>query len=179
MGTMRDPFEVLTLESDQEPFEGLTQRPVEKPEVTVPAAASVVTALLHGFAVDDLPVLASLPQQPGELVNARAAVALRRENIGATVIVVFEGGDVRRPIVLGVLQDTVSRRSVATEVTRGVTVHADDQRHEIVAEREIVLRCGEASITLTRAGKVIIKGNYVLTRSTGANKIKGAVVDIN
>ena len=42
-----------------------------------------------------------------------------------------------------------------------------------------MLRCGDASITLTRAGKVLIKENYVLSRSRGCNKIKGAAVDIN
>jgi hypothetical protein len=47
------------------------------------------------------------------------------------------------------------------------------------AEREIELRCGEASITLTRAGKVLIKGEYVLTRAKGLNRIKGAAVSIN
>ena len=60
-----------------------------------------------------------------------------------------------------------------------VTAQVDDQRVVLTAEREIVLRCGEASITLTRAGKVLIKGTYVLSRSSGYNKIKGAAVDIN
>jgi uncharacterized protein (DUF2345 family) len=58
-------------------------------------------------------------------------------------------------------------------------VQADDERVTIEAGREIVLRCGDAAITLTRAGKVIIKGSYVVSRSTGYNKIKGAAVDIN
>ena len=49
----------------------------------------------------------------------------------------------------------------------------------LTAGREIVLRCGEASITLTRAGKVLIRGTYILTRSSGANRIKGAAVEIN
>jgi hypothetical protein len=124
-------------------------------------------------------VIAGLPQLPGELVAARTAIRLRREQIGATVVLVFERGDLHRPIVLGILQDTFPKQPDSEEGTRGVTVHADDERYEIKAEREIVLRCGDASITLTRAGKVIIKGNYVLTRSTGPNKIKGAVVDIN
>jgi hypothetical protein len=47
------------------------------------------------------------------------------------------------------------------------------------AEREIVLHCGDASITLTRAGKVIIKGRYLISRSSGYNKVKGAAVEIN
>jgi hypothetical protein len=60
-----------------------------------------------------------------------------------------------------------------------VSAQVDDQRIVLTAEREIVLKCGEASITLTRAGKVLIKGRYVLSGSSGYNKIKGAVVDIN
>ena len=47
------------------------------------------------------------------------------------------------------------------------------------AESEIVLRCGEASITLTRAGKVLIRGTYLLSRSSGVNRIKGGSVQIN
>ncbi len=50
---------------------------------------------------------------------------------------------------------------------------------EISAEREIVLRSGAASLTLTQAGKVIIDGEYVLSRSRGVNKIKGGSVQIN
>ena len=55
----------------------------------------------------------------------------------------------------------------------------DDQRLELRAEREIVLRCGKASITLTRAGKVIIQGAYLSSRSSGVNRIKGGSVQIN
>jgi hypothetical protein len=42
-----------------------------------------------------------------------------------------------------------------------------------------VLHCGKASITLTRAGKVIIRGEYVLARSSGVNRIVGGSVQIN
>jgi hypothetical protein len=47
------------------------------------------------------------------------------------------------------------------------------------AGKEIVLRCGDASITLTRAGKILIKGAYVLSRSSGVNRIQGGAVEIN
>jgi len=60
-----------------------------------------------------------------------------------------------------------------------VSVQSDDNRLVLSAEREIVLKCGNASITLTRAGKVLINGTYVVSRSSGYNKIKGAAVDIN
>jgi len=41
------------------------------------------------------------------------------------------------------------------------------------AEEEIVLCYGKASITLTRAVKVLIRGAYLLNRSSGVNRIKG------
>ena len=55
----------------------------------------------------------------------------------------------------------------------------DGERLVFTAEREIVLRCGNASITLTRAGKVLITGEYVLTRARGVNRIRGGSVQIN
>ena len=58
-------------------------------------------------------------------------------------------------------------------------VRIDGERLVLQAEREIELRCGDASLVLTRAGKVILRGNYVVSRSRGVNKIKGAWVDIN
>lgn len=181
MGAVNDPFETFASEGEHGLLEDLTRRPVrDEPRPDSLASAGVVTARLHGFALDDSPIIAALPQLPGELVGARTAVRLRRDQIGASVVIAFEGGDARRPIVLGVVQDSLRRLPDAEEgTTGGVTVHADDERYEIKAEREIVLRCGDSSITLTRAGKVIIKGNYIVTRSTGPNKIKGAVVDIN
>ena len=43
----------------------------------------------------------------------------------------------------------------------------------------LVLRCGKASITLTRAGKVLIRGEYIFSRSTGVNKMKGGSIQLN
>lgn len=98
--------------------------------------------------------------------------------IGREVVVWFDSGDERLPIIMGVMERQPLRNEVPLPEP-GLTVQVDDERYVIRAEREIVLRCGDASITLTRAGKVIIKGNYILTRSTGYNKIKGAAIDIN
>jgi uncharacterized protein (DUF2345 family) len=55
----------------------------------------------------------------------------------------------------------------------------DGQRVDVRAEQEIVLRCGKASITLTRAGKVLIRGAYISSQSSGANRIKGGSVHLN
>ena len=136
-------------------------------------------AKLVAFDLDDRPVIRSAQLLRGERVQARSTVRLQRTQLGAEVVVMCECGDPRRPIVMGVLQDSIARAPEAVQRQAPVTVYVDDERYAITAEREIVLRCGEASITLTRAGKVIIKGTYVLSRSSGYNKIKGAAVDIN
>lgn len=58
-------------------------------------------------------------------------------------------------------------------------VLVDGRRITFTAETEIVLRCGKSSITLTRAGKIIISGEYVVSRSSGVNRIRGGSVQIN
>ncbi len=107
-----------------------------------------------------------------EPVTALSTIGFAENEVGAKVVVAFEKGHVFCPIIIGRLQE---RAAPAVSPT----FKLDGERLVLQAEREIELRCGEASIVLTQAGKVLIRGNYVLTRSRGANKIKGAFVDIN
>ena len=60
-----------------------------------------------------------------------------------------------------------------------VQVDADGERMIVSAKEQLVLKCGKASITLTNAGKVIIEGSYVVSRSTGTNRIKGGSIQLN
>jgi uncharacterized protein DUF6484 len=178
MSTPNDPFEVLVVEQETEVPAALSRRGDALAEV--PAALPwAATARVHGFDFDEQPLLAGLPGLAHEIVVTRTIVPLLRQHIGSTVVVIFDQGDVRRPIVVGVLQEHRSTIPASAVAAPLVSAEVDDQRVVLTAEREIVLRCGEASITLTRAGKVLIKGTYVLSRSSGYNKIKGAAVDIN
>jgi hypothetical protein len=132
-----------------------------------------VTAHLHGFGLDDRPLLSGLAAFPHRIVAAETTVPLARSSIGCRVVVLLADGDPATPIVVGVIgaSTRVDNTAVVAEI--------DGERRIIEAEREVVLRCGDASITLTRAGKVIIEGTYIVSRSTGYNRIKGAAVDIN
>lgn len=179
MSTRKDPFEVLVLEKESDDFAELADKPMMGSTQAAVTAAGAVTARLHGFDVDEQPLLAGVPGLTHEIVAARSTVPLLRQHAGATVVVLFDRGEVRRPIVVGVLQDRRATVQPAPVPAPLVSAQVDDQRIVLTAEREIVLQCGEASITLTRAGKVLIKGRYVLSGSSGYNKIKGAVVDIN
>jgi hypothetical protein len=106
------------------------------------------------------------------VMKARTVVSLSEKEVGQNAVLAFEGGDLAKPIILGLIK-------TADNTAKKAAVAADGDKFVVTAEREIELRCGEASITLTRAGKVLIKGEYVLTRAKGVNRIKGAAVSIN
>ncbi len=108
---------------------------------------------------------------PEEGFLARALVPLAERDQGHEVALMCEGGDPRRPVVLGKIVSPL-----APEATHAI---ADGRRVEITAQEEIVLRCGEASLTLTRAGGIVIRGAYLLSRSSGVNRIQGGTVEIN
>ncbi|AUX24158.1 uncharacterized protein SOCEGT47_046950 [Sorangium cellulosum] len=110
-------------------------------------------------------------------VPARAMTALGPEDEGRDVALLFEGGRRDRPVVMGRMHVPEERASGAGRAA--ATATADGERLVFTAEKEIVLQCGDASITLTRAGKVLIRGAYLLTRSSGVNRIQGGSVQIN
>ena len=76
--------------------------------------------------------------------------------------------------------EVIESSTVALESEEALTdVTIDGKRITFDAREEIVLKCGKASITLTRAGKILIRGAYLLSRSTGVNKIKGGSIQLN
>lgn len=107
-----------------------------------------------------------------EPAAARAMAVIGAEHVGRSIALLFEGGDPQRPVVMG-LMHTPAPPAPAVEAD------GDGERLVLEAGKEIVLRCGDASITLTRAGKILIKGVYVLSRSSGVNRIQGGAVEIN
>jgi len=55
----------------------------------------------------------------------------------------------------------------------------DGKRIVLTGEEEVELRCSEASISLKKNGKLVIRGATVETRARGTNRIKGGSVRIN
>ena len=95
----------------------------------------------------------------------------------------FEEGDPDRPLVLGLLEPAPRERSSPEQQDEKenapFNLELDGESLTLTAKKQITLRCGKASVTLTRAGKVIIRGAYLLNRSSGVNRIKGGSVQIN
>jgi hypothetical protein len=111
-------------------------------------------------------------RRSARLPAAKSVVAWGEKDVGRDVALMFEKGNPARPVIVGFPQPAgVGGPTIGAS--------ADGERLVLAAEREIVLCCGEASITLTRAGKIILRGTYLLSRSSGVNRIKGAAVQIN
>jgi hypothetical protein len=113
---------------------------------------------------------------------AIATESLAKQENGKEVALGFVNGDPASPIILGLLQKTGKQAQPALQESskqQSVNVELDGEKLTLTADRELVLQCGKSSITLTRAGKVILKGAYLSTHSTGVNRIKGGSVQIN
>jgi hypothetical protein len=162
----------------------------EKPDKSPEAAPRVQANLLEQVDLDVLPrlngmVLGSLtridgtgrpwvvfPGASGE-VAAATTVPLNAEAVGARVTLMFASGDPNQPVVMGVL------REAAGSGTREMEVRMEGERLVLEGHREIELRCGKASILLRENGKVVVKGTHIVSRSSGANKVKGASIALN
>ena len=134
----------------------------------------VVIGKLAGFDAIGNPLVSFVTDISHENVVARSMIALEKKQTGSDVVLAFELGDFSKPLITGSLWQRDN--SPAQEPT---VAQLDGERITLTAEKEIILRCGKASITLTRAGKVLIRGTYVLSRSSGVNRVNGGSVQLN
>ena len=109
----------------------------------------------------------ALAQSLVELSEAelRRAVAERR-----AVMVTFEDGDPGKPVILGLLARVPGKARAAAP---------PDDVVVIKGQQSIELRCGAASITLRKDGKVVLRGTTVISRATKENRIAGGTVHFN
>lgn len=142
---------------------------------TIPAQLrnGLVVGTLTGFGESCVPLVQFPENISAAPVPARSTVELTTDQIGCEVALLFERGDFASPIVIGCLRNSRAVKGGQIEIA------VDGEKLIFSAKREIVLRCGKASITLTEAGKILICGAYLLNRSSGLNRIKGGSVQIN
>jgi hypothetical protein len=150
----------------------------------VGSAQDVVIGTFVGISDAGRPLVSHPLRTFSTPVEARSCVTLSADRIGQDVLMLFAFGDIDQPVIVGLLQGdrascSSTRRSAAGASLLHIDVDADGERIVITARNEIVLRCGQARLTLTREGKVLLTGTYVSSRSSGVNRIKGGVVEIN
>ena len=150
------------------------------------AAGSQPGKLVVDFEGNEAGPLAARSLAALDEASIRAALASRQQ-----VVLLFENGDLRLPIVVGLLAPepgaallgTLLRSPTAPSVVpapaKPTEARVDGRRVVVEGAEEVVLRCGDASITLRRDGKVVLRGAYVETTAKGLNRIRGGSVKIN
>jgi len=104
---------------------------------------------------------------------AHSCITLSPNHLERELVLCFEENNHLKPIIIGLIE----KKTETPQQELDVKIIGD--KLELNSNKEIVIRCGEASITLTQAGKIIVRGNYIVSRSSGVNRIKGASVQIN
>jgi hypothetical protein len=169
-------------------------QPARKRDVVVNLHPARHRARMRGHRVgvivslDDQGATVDFPGNPHGALRARQTVSIDRALLAGAasreVLLVFEEERSDRPIIVGVLEgatpiDAAPAVGSASPKPARIEMLVDGPRVVLDAQDEIVLRCGEASITLRRNGRVVIRGAYVETRSRGVNRVKGGSVQIN
>lgn len=120
---------------------------------------------------------------PARLLSGINRLELSSKNsVGREVLLVFDGGDPDRPIVVGVLENVLeSLVSMGMESREQAACESSAMEERLVLEAadEMVLKCGEGSITIKKEGRIVIRGTDIVSRASGTNKIKGGSVELN
>lgn len=146
----------------------------------------VIIGLVTAVDVNGAPSVAFAGNLESLPLKAKTVIPLDSDAIGKEVALMFEQGDISCPMVMGLLHKPVDKPAIeVTSETLSVSVDTPSElvvagkRIELTGQEEIVLKCGQSSITMTRSGKILIRGKYISTRSAGAHRIKGGSVQIN
>jgi uncharacterized protein DUF6484 len=177
--TAGEAIEVTVVEHAGEFGQLLSGAVAAAPAHTPSRIDGVRIGTLIGFAENGALPLVCYDGQPGTAaLPARAMLDLPSSQIGRLIVLMFVDGDPRQPLVLGSLHLGLEPRSLDA-AGPSVDVEGDGRRLTVSAKDQIVLRCGKASLTLTREGKVILDGAYVSAHSSGVMRLQGGSVQIN
>ena len=161
------------------------------------APGEIIIGVLTGINEQGQPLVNFQESITDTPVIGLSTVSLNQQQIGRQVALLFAEGNPEKPVIMGLIHSALDamienfEMPVEDEVTpdeaRDTTetvaqiddVTLDGKRVVLEGKEEIVLKCGDASITLTKAGKILIRGKYLLSRSTGVNRILGGSVQVN
>lgn len=142
------------------------------------------------------PMIAYDEQTKNKPIEALTTVPLTSTEIGQDVAVSFAQNQGGTAIVMGVIRRVLDDvLNLAThkipssketqdplevvEKSDKPEILVDGTKLEISAADEITLRCGKSSITLNKSGKILIKGEHILNRTSGSHKIKSGSIQLN
>jgi hypothetical protein len=158
------------------------------------AAGEIVIGHIAGIDSQGQPLVEYVGNPTGQPLVAMSTMGITPGHVGRSAALLFANGDPRSPVIMGLIHSPLHDLIVAYEAQpqeqaseshehpsglKADEVTVDGRRVVLEGKEEVVIKCGEASITLTKAGKILIRGNYLLNRSTGVNRIMGGSVQVN
>ena len=160
------------------------REPDEAIDYRAPVLGEISEVDSQGRAWVTFPGRLVMPVRARSTLDAPAPPDAKPDDLeGAPVLLMFENGDPDRPIIVGLVRDSLRPEPVRPEVTLKMgklkDVLVDGRKLTFDAKEEIVLRCGRSIVYLTRTGKILIRGDEVISRARRSNRIKGGAVSIN
>ena len=141
------------------------------------ASWSVTVGTLRGTAAAGAPLVDwpgnEGPPRPARWLDGAWSGPVPEDGRTVCVVLLVDASGTQAPVLAGILRDALPGAASPERVI------VDGKRLELEAKEEIVLRCGEGSIRLTKDGTVAIRGRRLVSRSAEANVIRGATVKIN
>jgi uncharacterized protein DUF6484 len=138
-----------------------------------------IRGVLFGFNEAGEPLVDFPANDTSAPVAAISTVSVGEEDLNREIVLLFEDGDLTRPIIVGIRQPMSVRSSGEPARNLPVAIEVDGESLVYTAQREIVLRCGKASIQLLSDGSVRIRGTNVLSRASATNRLRGGNIQIN
>ena len=105
-------------------------------------------------------------------IRARSLALLGQDHIGCEVALLFEDGDITRPLIVG-------RIVKALEALTPPIVIRDGKQVSITAAERIELRVGESSIIMEKDGHITIRGKHLVSHASDANRLRGGSISLN
>lgn len=131
----------------------------------------VVIGMLLGFD-EGAPLVVFPGNAQDRAIPARSLARLSSDDIGCEVALLFEDGERDRPLIVGRIMEPARVSGAPTVVRDGETVR-------IAAGERIELRVGKASIVMEKDGHITIRGTYLVSHASAANRIRGGSINLN
>lgn len=174
----------------------LSKQPNDNTEPTtttdVIANHMVVLAHIQSFDEQQRPIVSFMFSGKSYSYTALTTAPMPADTKNRQVALTFVNGELASPLILGLIYSPLYEMLHNIEMepvnedpdrhTKDVLsepVYVDGKKVTIEGSEMIELKCGDASITLTRSGKILIRGKYLLNRASGLNRIIGGSVQVN
>ncbi|WP_111642382.1 hypothetical protein [Marinimicrobium alkaliphilum] len=141
---------------------------------------------ITGITEEGSPQLRFMLDGAWRTVAAVPMISMTPKHVGRQGVAMMANGEIKALVLVGLVHsplDTVLQQAVTldgmSEPEAEPYADVDGQSRIIEGKEQVVLRCGDASITLTKAGKIILRGKHLVSRSSGVNRILGGSIQMN